>query len=163
MKFLRHSGGLPGGGVFFDGAGGIDIVDPSTPRDALMEKEEAGRGVRDAMRAAQIRAVGGVLEWIFMDGFENPRRVAQRCYVLAHKLRHDLIGESSCAKIAELFGETRAMHSLRVKLTFDEWLASRGARAVAAPWQKPDSQKRKLAAAAKGNRSRKKGVLRKGK
>ena len=143
----------------------FDFVDTApSPFEALAGLEdERGAEVQNAIRDARIATVGGLLEWLFANGHKDPRAVAQRAYVLAHKVRHDLLDYATCEEIAKLFGETRAMHSHRVKIFYDDFLKAHGARCVEAPWQKPAAAVIKSKHAAKGNQSRKIGKFNHGK
>lgn len=82
-----------------------ESTDYSDPRSLLEEKEQqAEESTQD--EAAMATAFGRVLAWLL----EAPslHKVGFRAYVIAHKLRPDLIGGMSFADMAQQLGQGRS-------------------------------------------------------
>lgn len=98
-------------------------------------------------------AIAALLRFIFFEG-PAPRRTVRRVYVLAKVMAPLLILNMTLTDLGEIFGETRAAWSWRAKHKFNEYLASRGAKACKANYQKSDAACEKYSKAQLGNRNR---------
>jgi hypothetical protein len=84
-----------------------ESTDYSNPRSLLEEKEqEADESTTQDDPTAMATALGRVLAWLL----EAPSlpKVGFRAYVIAHKLRPDLIGGMSFADMAQQLGQGRS-------------------------------------------------------
>lgn len=87
-----------------------DVPDTFTPRDALEEQENPD--MHDELAAA----FGRVLTWLLRS--KNVEHVGFRAYVLAYKLRPDLIHGMTFADIGAMMGQGRShAHNLSHELT----------------------------------------------
>jgi hypothetical protein len=93
-----------------------------------------------------------LLELVFAEGYRAPRAV-RRLWALAMALRPELLCHPTCASVAEVFGETRAAVSARVRRVFNVPIKGAGGVAQAA-FQKRAEVVEKYRAAQKGNQNR---------
>lgn len=80
----------------------FEQIDHSTPRDILEESEELPEASHDELATV----VGRILAWILEGGTLGT--VGLRAYILAHKIRPDLIGGMSLDKMAAKLGHGRS-------------------------------------------------------
>ena len=126
-----------------------------TPLSALLACED---GSDEDARQARSEVLGMLIDYAMQDG-AHPAKVMKNFYAIVHALRPQALpGEWTCKDFGDLFGETKAAHSWRVKKLFDRRLKERGARPIKARFQKPASATPKYAAAQKGNSNRRHGL-----
>lgn len=129
-------------------------LDAQSPLDALIEKEEGPLG--EEVMAAKMETMSLLLDYCFGDG-PHPGAVLRRLFALAWGLRKDLVADMSQSEISEMFGETRAAMSFRVKRIFEGYQARAGMRGCCLPGQKPMGARASYAEAQKGNTNRRSG------
>lgn len=94
-----------------------------------------------------------MLLFVFQDG-PHPGCTMRLLYLLAQRLKPELVLNMSGAELADMFGETRAAWSARMIRLFNGYLKARGARAVKGRTQKSDSAVALYSSAARGNTNR---------
>jgi hypothetical protein len=126
-----------------------------TPLSALLASED---GADEDERQARSEIVGKMLDFILQDG-AHPAKAMKNLYAIVHALRPQALpGKWTCQDIADLFGETKAAHSWRVKQLCGPKL--KGARPIKARFQKAASATANYSAAQKGNHNRRHGLAR---
>lgn len=134
-----------------------EAVTGYTPLSALLASED--RDEEDE-RQARSEIVGMLIDFALQDG-PHPAKVMKNFYALVHALRPQALpGKWTCQDFADLFGETKAAHSWRVKKLFERRLEARGARPIKARFQKTASATANYSAAQKGNHNRRHGLAR---
>lgn len=125
-----------------------------TPLSALLASEDG-----DA-EETQLRAeiVGALIDFILQRG-PHPAHALKNFYAVVHAIRPEALPHWTCQDFADLWGETKAAHSWRVKQLFGR-LAARGARPIKARFQKSAAATPNYSAAQKGNRNRRHGLPR---
>lgn len=98
-------------------------------------------------------AVIRLLLFIYQDG-PHPGCTMRLLYLLAQRLKPELLLNMSGAELADIFGETRAAWSARNKRLFTGYLQARGAKGARGHTQKSETAVRKYASAARGNTNR---------
>lgn len=127
-----------------------------TPLSALLASE-AGED-EDDERRARSQIIGVLIDFVLQDGV-HPAHALKNFYALVHALRPQALpGRWTCQDFADLFGETKAAHSWRVKQLFGARLEARGARPIKARFQKSASAVKSYAAAQQGNTNRRHGI-----
>lgn len=127
-----------------------------TPLSALLASEE------DDQEETRLRSevIGAFIDFVLQGG-AHPAHALKNFYAVVHALRPQALpGKWTCQDFADLFGETKAAHSWRVKQIFGARLEARGARPIKARFQKPASATANYSAAQKGNRNRRHGLPR---
>ena len=125
-----------------------------TPLSALLASEDDDE---EDERQARSEILGMLIDFTLQDG-PHPAKVMKNFYALVHALRPQALpGKWTCQDFADLFGETKAAHSWRVKKLFERRLETRGARPIKARFQKASSATANYSAAQKGNRNRRHG------
>ena len=128
-----------------------------TPLSALLASEEASD--EDA-RQARSEVLGMLIDYALQD-VAHPAKVMKNFYAIIHALRPQALpGEWTCKDFGDLFGETKAAHSWRVKKLFERRLKERGARPIKARFQKIAGASLKYSAAQQGNTNRRHGLPR---
>lgn len=127
-----------------------------TPLSALLAAEEEDT---DDTLAARSEIIGMMIDFAMQDG-PHPQAVLKNFYAIVHALRPQALRGWTCQDIAELFGETKAAHSWRVKKIFKVRLEAVGARPIKARFQKPSGATANYSAAQKGNHNRRHGLAR---
>ena len=94
-----------------------------------------------------------LLMFMFQDG-PHPGCVMRVVYLLAQRLKPELVLNMSGAELADMIGETRAAWSARNKRIFTRYLEERGVKASRGRLQKSSAACAKYAVAALGNTNR---------
>lgn len=117
-----------------------------TPLSALLASEEGDR------EEAQMRAevIGALIDFVLQRG-AHPAHALKNFYALVHALRPGALPHWTCQDFADLFGETKAAHSWRVKQIFR---TVKTARPMKARFQKSTAATAVYSDAQKGNRNR---------
>lgn len=128
-----------------------------TPLSALLASEE---DADEDERQARSQVLGMLIDFTMQDG-AHPAKVMKNFFALVHALRPQALpGKWTCQDFADLFGETKAAHSWRVKQLFGPRLEARGARPIKARFQKAASSTPNYSKAQQGNRNRRHGLPR---
>ena len=122
---------------------------PMTFGDIFDPAPDDGEELMKAKQEAVIR----MLCFIFQKG-PHPGNVMRLVYLLAARLKSDLILNMNGSELADLFGETRAAWSARNQKMFTGYLRACGSHAAKDPRQKSDSVCAKYAVAQLGNTNR---------
>ena len=125
-----------------------------TPLSELLASED-GDEEETRLRAEIIVAL---IDFVLQRG-AHPAHALKNFYAVVHAIRPDALPHWTCQDFADLWGETKAAHSWRVKQLFGR-LTARGARPIKARFQKPASATPNYSAAQKGNRNRRHGLPR---
>jgi hypothetical protein len=128
-----------------------EVPDHKTPLSTLLEAED-GSAEGDLAKIRR-EVVAQFLGLCFQDGI-HPASAMKNLYAIAHALSPETFGHMTCADIAQLFGESKAAHSWRVKQIFSKLPRSRGARPITLGWQKSPAAVEKYRQAARGNTNR---------
>lgn len=131
-----------------------EAVTGYTPLSALLRAEDGSEDDEEA-RAVRSEALRALVDFIMQDGPE-PLKVLKNFFATVHLLRPSKLPNWTCHDYAELFGETKAAHSWRVK-KLGKVLEARGGRPIKARFQKAASATKNYSAAQKGNRNRRHG------
>lgn len=109
----------------------------------------------DGEEEMQIKAETAMrlLHFCFQDG-PHPGCTMRLLYLLAQRVSPELVLNMSGAELADIFGETRAAWSARMKRMFTGYLKARGAKGAKGRMQKSDTAVAKYALAARGNTNR---------
>lgn len=134
-----------------------DLVSFRTPADEVMLKEEAENFISAGERnvAAATEFFWRFFDFVFAEG-PHPGWVLRRLYALARIYRPDLIAHMNGTDLADMFGETRAAQSFRLRCIFDHLGISQISSV-----SKKRSASAVYAASARGNKSRKNGKKKK--
>lgn len=125
-----------------------------TPLSALLQSEDGDT------EEAQIRAeaIGAFIDFVLQRG-PHPAHALKNFYAVVHAIRPQSLPDWTCQDFADLFGETKAAHSWRVKQLFSR-LSARSPRPIKARFQKSASASASYSAAQKGNNNRRHGLPR---
>jgi hypothetical protein len=132
---------------------GYEGVSMRTPLGEVIAREE-GRAPEDDPDADPIydaRSEGfrAAMRYVFADG-PHPGLSMRRLYALARAIDPGLIAQMNGTDLAEMFGETRAAQSARVKMMFTGYSGKK----PKLPFQKTASARERMAAAQMGNQNR---------
>lgn len=131
-----------------------ESVTTYTPLRALLDGED---GLDDEhARQARSEILEMMIDFTMQDG-PHPASVMKNFYAMVHALRPKAMPAWTCQDFADLFGETKAAHSWRVKKLFTRRLENRGSRSIKAKFQKSPRATANYAAAQKGNSNRRHG------
>ena len=134
---------------------GFEGVVRRTPLDELIagEEEEQTVNAAEEIRLARSAAFIAAIRFIFADG-PHPGSAMKRLYSLARAVDPDSIARMNGTDLAQIFDETRAAQSYRVKMMFGPALKKQSTRGAKLPFQKPPSSCAKMAKAQLGNCNR---------
>lgn len=127
-----------------------------TPLAALLQAE-AGPDQEDEHRI-RVEAIGALVDFILQDG-PHPGYAMKNFYAVVHALRPQALPNWTCDDFAQLFGQTKAAHSWRVKKLFGTLLEAKGGRGrvIRARFQKSATATAAYSQAQKGNTNRRHG------
>jgi len=125
-----------------------EAVDTATPLTALLGKEE-GENVEDDRH----EVIGAMLDFFCADGV-HPGWVLRRVFAVLKAVRPQLLGDMSLEEMGNLFGETRAAQSWRIKKMFTDYQRGKGAKSFKAAFQKSEAAVGSYSRAQKGNTNR---------
>lgn len=131
-----------------------EAVTTYTPLSALLQAEDGADDEQAA--AARSEVLGMMIDFTLQNG-PHPAAVLKNFYALVHALRPQAMPNWTCQNYADLFGETKAAHSWRVKQLMERFVVARGGRPIRARFQKAASSTKNYSAAQKGNRNRRHG------
>jgi hypothetical protein len=134
-----------------------EAVTTYTPLSALLRSEDGDDDEQAA--AARSEVLGMMIDFTLQNG-PHPASVLKNFYALVHALRPSAMPNWTCQNYADLFGETKAAHSWRVKQLMERFVVARGARPIRARFQKAASATKNYSKAQKGNRNRRHGLPR---
>jgi len=127
-------------------------VENQTPLQTLIDGETGGEldewGCRHEVLVA-------LLDWLCEDGV-HPGAVLRRIYAVGKALNRPPWSLLSLEETGQMFGETRAAMSWRIKKIFSGYLKKKGFRGFKAPFQKDEEAVASFAKVQKGNRNRRK-------
>lgn len=127
-------------------------ITTTTPM-SLAELFEQAPGDGEEEQRIKSETVVRMLHFIFQDG-PHPGCTIRLLYLLAQRLKPELILNMSGAELADMLGETRAAWSARNKRIFTGYLQARGAKGARGRHQKSSTAAAKYALAARGNTNR---------
>ena len=130
---------------------GRSAVTMESPMSLAEVTEEGGEG--DEIIRAKMEAVAGMLYFIFQDG-PHPGCTLRLLYLMAQRIKPELLLHMSGAELADMLGETRAAWSARNKRVFTGYQQARGLRAARGVFQNSESAAAQYALAARGNKNR---------
>lgn len=133
-----------------------ESVSHQTPLSALLAGE-AGDDEDEQRRRSEVLVA--FIDFVLQDG-AHPGDAMKNFYAVVHALRPQALHNWTCEDFGQLFGQTKAAHSWRVKKLFGPFMEARGARPIRARFQKAASASASYAAAQKGNRNRRHGLPR---
>jgi len=131
---------------------GREAITTATPM-TFAELFELAPGDGEEERRLQMETVARLLFFIFQDG-AHPGCTTRLLYLLAQRLKPELILSMNGAELADMLGETRAAWSARNKRIFTGYLKARGVRAAKGRNEKSDTHAERCASAARGNTNR---------
>jgi hypothetical protein len=131
---------------------GRSAITTATPM-SLAQLFEQAPGDGEEQLAVKSETVVRLLHFIFQDG-PHPGCTTRLLYLLAQRLRPELILNMNGAELADMLGETRAAWSARNKRIFTGYLKARGAKGSRGRLQKSETAAAKYALAARGNTNR---------
>lgn len=132
-------------------------VTQHTPLAALLQGEAGDDGEDEQRLRSEV--IGAFVDFVLQDG-AHPAHAMKNFFAVVHALRPQALPHWTCEDFAQLFGQTKAAHSWRVKKLFGPWIEARGGRAIRARFQKSASATPNYSKAQKGNRNRRHGLPR---
>lgn len=128
-------------------------VDTRTPLSELVARESVGRETDDES-VVRVETLQRLLGFLFEEG-PHPGRTMRRLYAVAWALRRDLLMSMTQTELAQMFAETRAAQSWRIKRIFSGTVERSGCRGRRVPGQRGEDACAAYAARARGNHNRK--------
>lgn len=133
-----------------------ESVTHHTPLAVLLAGEIADDEDEQRRRSEVLAAF---VDFVLQDG-AHPAAAMKNFFAVVHALRPQALAHWTCEDFGQLFGQTKAAHSWRVKKLFGPWIEARGSRPIRARFQKAASATRNYSEAQKGNRNRRHGLAR---
>lgn len=130
----------------------LPAQEKATPLDQLMAKDELQP---EDHYDAGVDMLGRFIDWVFEQGPE-PANAVQRLYSVTNALRPALLLHMSGEELAAIFGQGRAAESARTVM-LNKKLKAAGFRHTSFRHQKSETARRRMSAAALGNKNRKRG------
>jgi len=127
-----------------------------TPLSALLAGEMPDDEDEQRLRS---EALAAFVDFVLQDG-AHPAHAMKNFFAVVHALRPQALANWTCEDFGQLFGQTKAAHSWRVKKLFGPWIEAKGATQIRARFQKPATSTRAYSEAQKGNRNRRHGLPR---
>lgn len=129
--------------------GEIHSPEPMTVRDIF---EQAPGDGEEEMRI-KTETTRRLINFLFQDG-PHPGHTLRLLYLLTQQIAPEQILNMNGSELADIFGETRAAWSARVKRIFNNYLSKAGAKGFKSRTQRSETARAAYAAGARGNTNR---------
>ena len=125
-----------------------EAVDSATPLSALLAKEEC-----EEVQTERSEVIAEMLAFFCADGV-HPGWVMRRVFAVLKAIKPQLLGDMSLEEMGNLFGETKAAQSWRIKKMFSDYQRGKGAKSFKAAFQKSEAARSAYSVAQQGNTNR---------
>ncbi len=125
-----------------------EAITTRTPLDDLLAKEEPA-DVQEERR----EALGAMMRFFFADG-PHLGCVVRRVFAIGKAITPELIAHMTVEELAQMFDETKAAQSWRIKKIFSDYQRDRGVKGFKAPFQKSEESRAAFSRAQRGNTNR---------